>query len=289
MQNINKQYVGNLMAFHLKVRPNSQAPIRKNCFLSFCDTFNHYDIQQITPEALKNWFLKLRKEKGYTDSSLNKTRAGINHFFKHMLEENIIITNPLASIWFKGKQAKKRDRVILSPEEIKKTLELMKKFSPDVLYPYIFVLAYTGARLGEIRTLKWKRVNFASEHLYLIYTKNGDERRLPARKGEAVYEFLTELQKKRGHKSEFVFLNQWGKLLSASQIRDMIIKFQKTYPDQKRWRCHDLRHGFAHNYLKREGSMYALQAILGHRSIKQTIDLYGQLQASDVEMVSPYD
>ena len=84
-------------------------------------------------------------------------------------------------------------------------------------------------------------------------------------------------------------LNQWDKLLSASQIRDMIIKFQKVNPDQKCWRCHDLRHSFSHNYLKRGGSMYALQTILGHKKISMTIDLYGQLQACDVEMVSPYE
>jgi integrase len=35
--------------------------------------------------------------------------------------------------------------------------------------------------------------------------------------------------------------------------------------------------------------MYALQAILGHSSIKMTIDLYGQMKASDVEMINPYE
>ena len=289
MQNINKQYVGNLMKFHLENRPNSQITLRKNCFISFCDTFNHYDIEQITHEALNNWFLKIRKEKGYTDITLNKTRAGINHFFKHMQEENIIITNPLATIWFKGKQKKKRDRIILSLEEIQEMLQLLKTFSPDILHPYIFALAYTGARLDEMRTLKWKRANFASEHLYLRDTKNKEERRLPTRKKQSLYEFLLELQEKRGHKSEYVFLNQWDKLLSASQIRDMIIKFQKTYSGQKQWRCHDLRHSFAHNYLKKKGDMYALKAILGHKSIKMTVDLYGDIAASDVEMVNPYD
>lgn len=46
------------------------------------------------------------------------------------------------------------------------------------------------------------------------------------------------------------------------------------------------------NFLKfcsKSGKMYALQAILGHKNIQITIDLYGQLQACDVEMVSPYD
>ena len=35
--------------------------------------------------------------------------------------------------------------------------------------------------------------------------------------------------------------------------------------------------------------MYQLQAILGHRSIDVTVDLYGQLQAQDVDCPSPYE
>ena len=34
--------------------------------------------------------------------------------------------------------------------------------------------------------------------------------------------------------------------------------------------------------------MYQLQAILGHRSIQMTVDLYGDMKAADVERVSPY-
>jgi len=71
-------------------------------------------------------------------------------------------------------------------------------------------------------------------------------------------------------------------------VDDGIIRLQKWHPEMKRWRCHDLRHSFAYNYLKQGGDMYRLQAILGHRSIDVTIDLYGQLRAVDVEMLELY-
>ena len=35
--------------------------------------------------------------------------------------------------------------------------------------------------------------------------------------------------------------------------------------------------------------MYQVQAILGHRGIQTTVDLYGQLQAQDIENPSPYE
>lgn len=127
-------------------------------------------------------------------------------------------------------------------------------------------MAYTGSRLGEIRSIVWEKVVFASEHIYLAETKNGDERRIPMRKGSTLYKMLKDMKQSR-KKAGYVFLNQWDYQISANQIRDMIIKFQKTYPDQKRWRCHDLR----------------------HKSIKMTVDLYGQVKACDVEIVNPYD
>lgn len=34
--------------------------------------------------------------------------------------------------------------------------------------------------------------------------------------------------------------------------------------------------------------MYALQAILGHRNIVLTVNLYGQIQAAEIENPSPY-
>lgn len=35
--------------------------------------------------------------------------------------------------------------------------------------------------------------------------------------------------------------------------------------------------------------MYQLQAILGHRNIGTTVDLYGQIKAQDIDNPSPYE
>ena len=64
---------------------------------------------------------------------------------------------------------------------------------------------------------------------------------------------------------------------------------KEKFQHQKNWGCHSLRHSFAFNYLRKGGQMYQLQAILGHRSIQMTVDLYGQIQAKDIERPSPYD
>ncbi len=78
--------------------------------------------------------------------------------------------------------------------------------------------------------------------------------------------------------------------MSRAHLHRVLEKFKKEHPTVNQdWAFHDLRHSFAYNYLKKGGDMYALQAILGHRQIKLTVDLYGQLKARDVANPSPFD
>ena len=53
------------------------------------------------------------------------------------------------------------------------------------------------------------------------------------------------------------------------------------------FRLHDIKHSFSWNYLRSGGEMYQLQAILDHKSIKMTVDLYGHFKAVDVKRCSP--
>lgn len=78
-------------------------------------------------------------------------------------------------------------------------------------------------------------------------------------------------------KDKFIFLSQKGTQLGRYQVEGTIESLQKKYRGMKGWRCHDLRNSFAYNYLKRVGEMYALKAILGHKSIQLTVDLYRSL------------
>lgn len=88
---------------------------------------------------------------------------------------------------------------------------------------------------------------------------------------------------------EFIFLNQKGTQLGRYQMDGAIESLERKHRGMKGWRCHDLRHSFAYNSLKRGGEMYALKAILGHKSIQLTVDLYGHFRACDVSMTDPYE
>ena len=92
------------------------------------------------------------------------------------------------------------------------------------------------------------------------------------------------------HSHEPLIINEKSERLLRSQLERLMNKFKAFFPIAgKNWSSHSLRHSFAYNFLKKGGQMYQLQAILGHKTIGMTVDLYGQLQAQDIENPSPYE
>ena len=91
------------------------------------------------------------------------------------------------------------------------------------------------------------------------------------------------------HRCEHVIINNENTALQRSELSKLINKLKHYFPNDKNWGCHSFRHSFAYNFLKKGGEMYQLKAILGHRGIQTTVDLYGQLQAQDIENPSPYE
>ncbi len=278
----NSPYMGVLLKLHLEQSPNSKIRERKNIFASFCQNFGHRKASQITPKELRDWLLGLQQKNNYSEQNLRAIKPLLNHFFKFLVSEGYLASNPLEKVKFNSRTPSTRQRVLLSKTEVALVLEALKKESPGVVFPFIFSLAHTGARRDEIRQLQWSDIDLQNRLIHLKMTKNGENRTL--KMSDPLFELMDSLPKIK----DCVFVNQFGRLISATQIDDAIIRLQKKHPKMKRWRCHDLRHSYAYNFLKQGGQMYQLQAILGHKSISMTIDLYGQLKAVDIEKINLY-
>jgi integrase len=170
----------------------------------------------------------------------------------------------------------------MTEAEIRHMLEKLKDFRPHV-YNVVYALVHTGARKNEIRLLRWGQIDFATGYIQLHKTKNGEDRLI--KMSTELMSLLRSLPRSEDH----VFLNSKGFCISAWQVDDGLAALQKAYPEIKRFRCHDLRHYFAYNFLKKGGQLYQLQAILGHKNITMTVDFYGNLKATDIEKPSPFD
>lgn len=277
--------VATLMKLHLDKVPSSKVTRNKKFFRAFMEKFGSFRISQLTKGDLHAFFWEYKEKYDLSEKTLTCFKIYLLHFTYFLVNENIVTTNPLLGIKFKKNVPARRPRVVLSTEEVETLIQNVRTFSPTVLYPFIYTLAHTGARKGEILKLKREHIDFKTGLINLLQTKNGSDR------GVKMVPKLMEFLKTHlaSHKSEFVFVNAKGEQFGREQLARAINRFKHHFPMEKNWTLHALRHSLAHNFLKAGGEMYQVQAILGHKHIGTTVDTYGQIAAQDIDRPSPYN
>jgi integrase/recombinase XerD len=277
--------VAQALQLYLEKFPNAYIRSRKNHFRDFVERFGTHRVSELGTNDLHEWMTETKEKTGLSERTMNNVRSQFFGFFEFLENEDYVRQNPIKKVRFKRYDNPRRPRVVLSVEEVLTLLENAKTFSPKVLYPYLYTIAHTGARRGEILKLQREDVDFKTGLIHLKKTKNCHERFI--RMSSSLQKLL--LEHLASHKCDHVIVNKEDTVLQRSELSKTINKFKHYFPNDKNWGCHSFRHSFAYNFLKKGGEMYQLQAILGHRGIQTTVDLYGQLQAQDVENPSPYE
>lgn len=277
--------ISQAVQMYLERFPNSHMRSRKNHFKDFVDRFGMHRVSELGTNDLNEWMTNTKEKTNLSERTMNNVRSQFFGFFEYLCDEDYIRSNPIRKIRFKRYDNPRRHRIVLSVEEVIALLNNAKKFSPNILHPYIYTIAHTGARRSEIFRLKREDIDLRTGLIHFRQTKNGHERFV--RMSPSLQKVLSDHLST--HKSENVFIGEDDNALYKSEIGKIINKFKHYFPNDKNWGCHSFRHSFAYNFLKKGGEMYQLQAILGHRGIQTTVDLYGQLQAQDIENPSPYE
>jgi len=155
----------------------------------------------------------------------------------------------------------------LSPEERTRLLAECQKSKNKRLYPLVLVALGTGARQGELLSLRWKDVDLVKGAAILHDTKNGTTRTISL-KGP-VLEVLRDRAKVRSIANDFVFVSIAPKRERTSGVyfpkKSWALVLKKAKVED--FRFHDLRHSFA-SYLAMSGETLAgLAAALGHKTL----------------------
>jgi integrase/recombinase XerD len=131
-----------------------------------------------------------------------------------------------------------------------------------MLRTLVCTLLWTGMRLEETASLERRQVDFARKAITLERTKSGHARTLPM--SAQLVGTLQSLPVRLG--CPYVFWHGKGERYHNLSSRLAAIGTRAGV----KFRRHDLRHRFAVDYLRDGGSIYDLQQILGHASIKTT-------------------
>lgn len=155
----------------------------------------------------------------------------------------------------------------LSPDQLQRLLEAIKKDTHPQAGPLMRLALYTGMRRGELFKLRWQDVNFDKAYITLVDPKPGQDQKIPM--NDLARELL-ENHPKTGN-SPYVFPGRGGRQRVTVSRHVNRIKKDAGLPKDFR-PLHGLRHTFA-SALASSGQvdMYVLQKLLGHKTPEMTM------------------
>lgn len=274
-----------LIKLHLYDVPNSKLRDRKQVFQIFKQDLGELYPASITTLFLTNWLRNLKIQRNYSEKTMSHIKCMLNHFFKWLYKQEAVQKNPILEIKFKQNLPPQIPRRFFNSNQIQKILYTSKNVSAPRFYTFLYSLVHTGARRMELLKLDWKDVDLENDQITFRKTKNGSDRTInipPLLKKElSSFEDISEGP---------VFRNEDGYVISRQRVNKEFKKLKEVLTEfGNNWACHSMRHSYAYNFLRNGGEMYQLKAILGHKSIKMTVDLYGNLKSQDVKNPSPYN
>jgi integrase/recombinase XerC len=180
-------------------------------------------------------------------------------------------------------QQLKNSEYHLKPSEIKKVI-----YAPTLSFRdrcMLKTLAFTAMRRAELASLDLRDLDLSKRLIYIREGKGGKSRVVPM-----TDELASDLKHLIEHrKAGAVFVSQRGDHLTPRQVNWLVAKagelagVENPNPKYQHLTCHLFRHSFAREWKKRGGSIESLSKILGHTSIKTTLDEYGTEDLADVQ------
>jgi integrase len=247
--------------------------------------FGSIPIDKIKRKDLKFFFDKLLSE-GVASNTVAIIRAPISGVLSHALDSELIENNPLVGLKLIRKKTAK-DVEPLSKDEAVLLLESAQQYWDGAFFPSILLALRTGMRIGEIRALKWKDLEFENRLIEVRRScrqgrvtkpKNGKGRKVDMSKQLAGV--LRELKHKQWKKyagkevPQWVFANGRGGMLRHNTFRAALMSCLNK-AGLRNIRIHDLRHTYATTRLLSDHNIGDVSYQLGHSSIKITYDTYG--------------
>lgn len=228
---------------------------------------------QLKTDHLRN-FLKWVNELGMTATSQARILSGLRAFYRYLLMENLMNTDPTELL-----DAPKTGRKLpdtLSKEDVDLLLETIDRSTPEGERnrAMLETLYSCGLRVSELVNLKISDV-FPDEG-YVRVVGKGDKERLVPIGGMAVKHINLYREGVRVHvpiekgEEDILFLNRRGKRLTRVMVFTVIKQLAQKAGIKKNISPHTFRHSFATHLVEGGADLRAVQEMLGHESITTT-------------------
>ena len=225
-------------------------------------------------------FIKWINDLGMSASSQARVISGIKGFYKYLLLENVLDSDP--TLLLESPKLGRKLPDILSIEDINKIINIidLSKAESQRNKAMLETLYSCGLRVSELIELKISNL-YLKDGFIKVIGKGNKERLVPIGNA-AVKEILiykNELRCRniiKNDHQDYLFLNSRGSKLSRVMIFIILKNLVRKTGLKKKISPHSFRHSFATHLIEGGADLRAVQEMLGHESITTT-EIYTHL------------
>lgn len=259
--------------------------------------FKNKRMRSITTTDINTFLDSLAKE-GLAIKTKRNIRNVLNGIMVLAVQENVIGFNPLTNIP-PFRETKTENRRALTGEEVRQLLHALDAYYEKkknyksvnmLIYPYVYLAIYTGARRGELCALTWDDIDVEkgtvsinksiNEHLDIEVPKTTNAYRVNV----IPKDVMAKLLPFKDSKCNKVFHTCTGEYIKPSNIARAFRNILK-FGSLPHIRLHELRHTLATLSLQAGVPIPDVSKQLGHASISTTLNFYSHASNESSENV----
>lgn len=238
---------------------------------------------EIESQMIVAYVLELHA-KGYSDTTRSRKIASIRSFFRFLIEEGDLPTDPSENL--SAQKLGTKLPTVLSIEEVDNLISVCKDDTPEDMrdHSMIELLYATGIRVSELVSLDIEHVDLKHKTIRCL-GKGSKERLIPIHSNAVT---VTEKYVKIGrasligvHSKNALYLNYRGRRLTRQGFSLILQRLSTTAGLRQTVTPHTLRHTFATHLLHGGAPLRHVQELLGHSSISTT-QIYTHLTSDHV-------
>lgn len=264
-----QEYIAAFLKWSQEVLPEYREGTRKRYLVSSRQLYPFFKdlfLDQINRRIIAD-YISQRKKAKVTNATIRRDLTALSRILGSAVAWGWIDTNPARS-FERSVVAERRGPIVLPSDQDIDALAARAR-DGETFGRLVRFLQYTGMRQQEAVTLE--RRDIVGNYAQLRQTKTGrprmvylDDRALAqipshVERIGCPYVFWIEGRAGPGPYRNF-----------ASNFTNRVMRLHAKGKIGRRFRCHDLRHWYAVDYLRRGGDIYDLSRQLGHSSVKVT-------------------
>ncbi len=250
-----------------------------DAYMSDINSFVHFQklsnpeftlIENVNHHSVRSWIVYLNNN-ALSKRTINRKIIGVKRFYKYLLSEGIISSNPFDKV-IAPKMTKKLPSFVKVSEidNIEHIVQFPDDFSSQRDKLILEILYCTGIRRSELINIEEKDINL-KEKTIKVTGKRNKQRFIPFPDSliEPVNKYLDK-KREKAFTSTYLILTNKGKKAYPHLIYRTVKKYLTLITTIKQKSPHVLRHTYATHLLNNGADLNAIKELLGHENLSAT-------------------